>query len=45
MMATHTISDLDYVLSVIELAMSKANFSFTEQINNTPSERNLRRTG
>lgn len=30
-MATHSLSDLDYVLNILELAMAKANFTFKDQ--------------
>lgn len=31
-MATHTVSDLDYVLNVLELAMEKADFRFSDSV-------------
>lgn len=36
MMATHTISDIDYVLNIIEMAMMKAHFKFDDQNSRNP---------
>ncbi len=37
-MATHTTSDLDYILNVLEKAMLKANFTFAKDAKNAPGQ-------